>query len=47
MSSNLPVKNRFMQSNQGMELTAGRPDAPLYLMKTRPLQATLAFASGS
>jgi hypothetical protein len=32
-------------SNQTMQPTAGRSDAPLHIMKTRPLQATLALAS--
>jgi len=33
-------------SNQTIQPTAGRPDTPLHFMKTRPLQATLALASG-
>ncbi len=32
--------------NQAMQPTAGRCTASLYFMKTRPLQATLALASG-
>ena len=32
--------------NQTTQPTAGRSDAPLHFMKTRPLQATLALASG-
>jgi len=33
-------------SNQAMQPTAGCFDVPLHIMKTRPLQATLAFTSG-
>jgi hypothetical protein len=33
-------------SNHAMQPTAGRFDASLYFMKTRPLQAALALASG-
>jgi len=33
-------------SNQAMQPTAGRSDAPLHFMKTRALQAALALASG-
>ncbi len=32
--------------NQAMQPTAGRSDAPLLIMKTCLLQATLALASG-
>jgi len=33
-------------SNQAMRPTAGRSDVALHSMKTRPLQFTLALASG-
>src|SRR6266446_2798221 len=33
-------------SNQSLEPTSGRCDAALHIMKIRPLQATLALASG-
>jgi len=33
-------------SNQTIQPTAGRSDTPLHFMKTHPLQATLALASG-
>jgi hypothetical protein len=32
--------------NHAMQLTAGRFEASHYIMKTRPLQFTLALASG-
>jgi len=32
--------------NHAMQPTAGRSDASLYFMKTRPLQATRVLASG-
>ncbi len=33
-------------SNQAMQPTAGRSHASLNIMKTRPLQSTVALASG-
>jgi hypothetical protein len=35
------------KSNQSLQLTAGRFDAPHKIMKTLPSQSTLARASGS
>ena len=44
----LPAQfSRTQRSNQSLQLTAGRPDASLYIMKTPPFQSTLALASGS
>ena len=43
----LSILNREKMPNQAMQPTAGHRDAPLHIMKTRPLQATLALASGS
>lgn len=34
-------------TNRRLQLTAGRPDVPNHIMKTRPLQSTLALARGS
>jgi hypothetical protein len=40
------VARNSLTLNQAMQPTAGRSDAPVYLVKTRPLHFTLALASG-
>ena len=36
-----------LSPNQSLQLTAGRSDTPVLIMKTPPLQSTFAPASGS
>jgi len=40
------MSGRRGRPNQTMQPTAGRSDASLHFMQTRPFQATLALASG-
>jgi len=44
--SSPPAASMMPPSNQSLQPTAGRSDASLHFMKTRPLQATLALANG-